>query len=109
MGSEMCIRDSFTPWRMVEADLYTQAQPPTANLGAGRSASVRAEFRRLTRKTVRAWCFANNVVRALLPVGGQVTIGQVVTGQALVSRYSRAFENRQGETRKSTHVNLVVR
>ena len=42
--------------------------------------------------------FANNVVRALLPVGGQVTIGQVVTGQALVSRYSGAFENRQGET-----------
>ena len=34
--------------------------------------------------------FANNVVRALLPIGGQVTIGQVVTGQAPVSRNSRA-------------------
>ena len=34
--------------------------------------------------------FANNVVRALLSVGGQVTIGQVVTGQAPVSRNSRA-------------------
>ena len=53
--------------------------------------------------------FANNVVRALLPVGGQVTIGQVVTGQTLESRYSLAFENRQGETWKSTHVNLVGR
>ena len=51
--------------------------------------------------------FANNVVRALLPVGSQVTIGQVVTYQALVSRYSLAFENRQGETWKSTRVNLV--
>ena len=45
---------AFTSWRMVEAELYTHAQPPTAKLGAGRSASARAEFRRLTRETVRA-------------------------------------------------------
>ena len=51
--------------------------------------------------------FANNIVRALLPVGGQVTIGQVVAGQALLSLYSGAFENLQGETWKFTHVNLV--
>ena len=42
--------------------------------------------------------FANNVVRALPPVCGHVTIGQVVAGQTPVSRYSGAFENRQGET-----------
>ena len=41
--------------------------------------------------------FANNIVRALLSVCIQVAIGQVVAGQTLVSRYSGAFENRQGE------------
>ena len=51
--------------------------------------------------------FANNIVRTLLSVYSQVTIGQVVAGQTLVSRYSGAFENRQGLTWKSTHVNLV--
>ena len=50
------VRVSLPPWRMVEEEFYTQAQPPTANLGAGRSASTRAEFRRLTRERVRAWC-----------------------------------------------------
>ena len=34
----------------------THAQPPVAKLGAGRSASARAEFMRLTRETVGAWC-----------------------------------------------------
>ena len=38
---------------------------------------------------------ANNVVRALLPVGGQVAIGQVVAGQTLVSHDAGAIENRQ--------------
>ena len=32
--------------------------------------------------------FANNVVRVLLSVCGEVAIGQVVAGQTLVSRYS---------------------
>ena len=53
--------------------------------------------------------FGNNVVRALKPVCGQVTIGQVVAGQTLVSLYAGAFENRQGETWKPTHVILVGR
>ena len=53
--------------------------------------------------------FGNNVVRALKPVCGQVTIGQVVAGQTLVSLYAGAFENRQGETWKPTHANLVGR
>ena len=51
--------------------------------------------------------FANNIVRALLSVCSEVTVGQVVAGQTLVSRDSGAFENRQRETWKSTHVNLV--
>ena len=40
---------------------------------------------------------ADNDVRALLPVGGQVAIGQVVTGQTLVSHDTSAVEERQGE------------
>ena len=50
---------------------------------------------------------ADNVVRALLPVGGQVAIGQVVTRQTLVSHDTSAVENRQGEPRESAHVDLV--
>ena len=47
---------AFAPWRMVEAELYTHVQAPVAKLGAGRSASARAEFLWLTRETVRRWC-----------------------------------------------------
>ena len=47
---------------------------------------------------------ANIVVRALSSVGGQVAIGQVVTGQTLVSRDTSAVKNSQGETWKSAHV-----
>ena len=39
----------------------------------------------------------DNVVRALLRVGGQVAVDQVVTGQTLVSHDTSAVENRQGE------------
>ena len=37
-------------------ELHTHAQQPTGKFGAGRSTSARAEFLRLTRETVRAWC-----------------------------------------------------
>ena len=52
---------------------------------------------------------ADNVVRALLPVGGQVAIGQVVTGQTLVSHDTSAVENRQGEPWEFAHMDLVGR
>ena len=52
---------------------------------------------------------ADNVVRELLPVGGQVAIGQVITGQTLVSHDTSAVENRQGEPWESAHVDLVGR
>ena len=52
---------------------------------------------------------ADNVVRALLPVGCQVAIGQVVTGQTLVSHDTSAVETRQGGPWKSAHVDLVRR
>ena len=45
------------------------------DLGVRRSASARAEFRRLTRETVRAWCFANNIVHVLLSVSSEVATG----------------------------------
>ena len=51
----------------------------------------------------------DNVVRALSPVGGQITIGQVVTGQTLVSNDTCAVENRQEEPWESAHVDLVGR
>ena len=47
---------AFTPWQVVEAELYTHTQPLVAKLDAGRSESARAEFLRLTREMVRAWC-----------------------------------------------------
>ena len=52
---------------------------------------------------------ADNVVRALLPIGGQVAIGQVVTGQTLVSHDTSAVENRQREPWESAHVDHVGR
>ena len=52
---------------------------------------------------------AENVVRALFPVGGQVAKGQVVTGQTLVSHDTSAVENRQGEPWESAHVEIVGR
>ena len=61
LGASLALRvlssvSAFMPWRMVEAALYPYAQPPAANLGTGRSASARAEFRLFTREKVRAWC-----------------------------------------------------
>ena len=50
---------------------------------------------------------AYNVVRALLPVGGQVAIGQVTTGQTLGSHDTSAPETRQGEPWESDNVDLV--
>ena len=52
---------------------------------------------------------ADNVARALLPVGGQVSIGQVVTDQTLVSHDTSAVENRRGGAWESAHVDLVGR
>ena len=52
---------------------------------------------------------ADKVVRALLPVDGQVAIGQVVTNQTLVSHDTSAVENRHGQPWESAHVDLVGR
>lgn len=56
---------AFMPWRTVESELYTDAQPPTATWEARSSTSVRAEFRRFTGETVRVWRLGKNVVCAL--------------------------------------------
>ena len=45
-----------SPWRIVAAVLYTQTHPPADYWGRRRRASERAEFRPLTRATVRACC-----------------------------------------------------
>ena len=100
---------AFTPRRMVEAELYTHVQPPVARfwfrmqrVGEGGVSAVN------TGNGEGVVC-ADNVVRAILPVGGQVAIGQVVTGQTLVSHDASVVENRQGETLESVHVGLVGR
>ena len=51
--------------------------------------------------------FTDDVVRALLAVGRQVTVGEVVAGQALVAGDPASFENCEREARKPTHVDLV--
>ena len=96
---------------MVEAELYTHAQPPTVH------SEVRCWTQRVGEGGVSAVntgngedvVCADNVVRTLLPVGGQGAIGQVVTGQTLVSHDTCAIENRQEEPWESAHVDLVGR
>ena len=46
--------------------------------------------------------FADDIVRALLAVGRQVAVGEVVAGQALVAGDPGAFENRSREAGKLT-------
>ena len=49
---------------------------------------------------------AADVARALLVVGRQVAVGEVVAGQTLVAGDPNAFENREREAWKPTHVGL---
>ena len=51
--------------------------------------------------------FTDAIVRALLAIGRQVTEGKIVAGQALVAGDPCAFEKREREVRKPTHVDLV--
>ena len=51
--------------------------------------------------------FTDDIVRALLAVGRQVAVDEVVAGQALVTGDPGAFENREREARKPTLVDLV--
>ena len=51
--------------------------------------------------------FTDDIVRALLAVGRQVTVGEVVAGHALVAGDPGTFENREREARKSIHVDFV--
>ena len=83
---------AFTPWRMVEAELYTHAQTThgefrgrAQRVGEGGVSAVNAG-------NGEGMVYANNVVRALLSVCSQVAISQVVAGQTLVSRDCGAFE-----------------
>ena len=46
--------------------------------------------------------FTDDIVRALLAVGRQVAVGEVVAGQALVAGDPGAFENHEREARNPT-------
>ena len=51
--------------------------------------------------------FADDIVRVLLKIGGQVAVGEVIAGQALVAEDARAFTNSEREAREPAHVDLV--
>ena len=51
--------------------------------------------------------FTDDIVRALLAVGHQVAVSEVVAGQTLSAGDPIPFENREREARKPTHVDLV--
>ena len=91
---------------MVAAVWYTHTQPPTANLGTARSAWGRAELRRSTRNC-EGMVSTDDIVRALLEVGRQVAVSEMIAGQPLMTEDSGAFKNREREARKPPHVDLV--
>ena len=51
--------------------------------------------------------FTDDIVRALLAVGRQVSVGEVIAGKALVTGDPGVFENRKREARKPAHMDLV--
>ena len=51
--------------------------------------------------------FTDDIVRALLAVGRQVAVGEVIAGQALVTGDPVAFKDRAREAREPAHMDLV--
>ena len=49
----------------------------------------------------------DDIVRALLEVGRQVAVSEMIAGQPLMTEDSGAFKNREREARKPPHVDLV--
>ena len=86
---------------------YTHAQPPMASLGTGRTASERVVSLASHARNGGSMAFADDIVCALLPVGRQIAVSEVVAGHALVASDPSTFENREEEVRKPFHVDLV--
>ena len=53
--------------------------------------------------------FLDDIVLALLAVGRQVAVGEVIAGQTLLTGDPGAFKNREREARMPAHVDLVWR
>ena len=51
--------------------------------------------------------FADDIVPALLTVGRQVAVGEMITGKALVAEDAGVFNNSEREARKPAHVDFV--
>ena len=92
---------------MVVTALYAHTQPPTAIfwnwaqcVGDGGVSAFHAII-------CEGMVFADDIVRALLTVRRQFAVDEVIAGQALVAEDAGAFKNRQRETRKPAHVDLV--
>ena len=52
--------------------------------------------------------FTDDVVRALLAVGRQVAVGEMIAGQVLVTEDPGAFKNHERGARKPVRVDLVA-
>ena len=65
------------------------------------------ELRRSSRDVVTAYVVANDGVGALLSVGGDVAVREVVSFQALVSPYVEAVEQGKGKAWGAANVDLV--
>ena len=51
--------------------------------------------------------FQDDIVRAMLAVGHQVAVGEMIAGQGLVAEDADAFTNREREARKPAHVDSI--
>ena len=55
---------------------------------------------------MRAWC-SRTISSALLTVGRQIAVVEMITGKAMVPEDDGAFKKREREARRPAHVDLV--
>ena len=60
-------------------------------------------------RNCKGMVLTDDIVRALLVVGREISVAEVVAGQTLVAGDPGSFENREREAWKATHMNLVGR
>ena len=97
----------LAPWRMVAAVLYIHTQPPTVYIGRCLSGSESAEPLCSTREDSEGVPFANQLICKPLAVGGEFTVFQVVTGEALVASNVRVLEDGDREAGKALYMRLI--
>ena len=58
-------------------------------------------------RNCKGMVLTDDIVRALLVVGREISVAEVVAGQTLVAGEPSASENREREARKPNHADLV--